>query len=190
MWQIIFVASFLPVFNIYKQKFMRLITVSLICFVAIACNQATESKNTNTADPAIANILTPSPDTNLNTTPPASTAASSTGIYDIWVLDSINANLINPADYTGGTPYIEFNAADGKFSAHSGCNSIKGIAVVNDNYFSINKLEVSKNACKNKTVENNFIKAISDKKAGYKIENNKLYLTSGAITHIFRRINR
>lgn len=173
---------------------MRLLTLLIIGTLAISCNQAKQEEKKNTPDPAISNIITPALDTNFNSNPavtPAVTPSEKpTNIYDIWVLDSINNKPMNPADYTGGSPYIEFTNDKGKFEAHSGCNSIKGIAVVKNNNFSIDNLTISKNTCKNKSVESDFIKAISDKKAGYKIENDKLYLTAGGSVHIFRRIRR
>jgi heat shock protein HslJ len=169
---------------------MRLVIVLLICAFSFACNQGKQEEKTNIPDPSISNIITPSLDTNLNTNPAVSASEQSTNLYDIWVLDSINNKPMNPADYTGGTPYIEFTNDKGKFEAHSGCNSIKGVAVVKSNNFRIDNLIISKNACKNKSVESNFIKALSDNKASYKIENDKLYLTAGGAVHIFRRIRR
>lgn len=166
---------------------MRLVYILLICFAGFACNQA--KKDTNTPDPGASNILSPNPDNN-PLTPPAATSPTTTGIYDIWVLDSINNKPVNPADYTGGTPYIEFTPADSGFNAHSGCNSFTGKAAITETSFKINQLKISKNKCKNPALESLFVKALSDKKAGYKIENNKLYLSAGSAVHTFRRITR
>jgi heat shock protein HslJ len=173
-----------------KIKFMRLVIVIIICSITCSCNQAKQEEKTNTPDPSISNLLTPTLDTNLNNTPPVVATAASTNLFDIWVLDSIDNKPMNPGDYTGGTPYVEFSNDKGKFNAHSGCNSIKGVAVVKENNLKIENLEISKNSCKNKALESSFIKAIADKKASYKIENDKLYLTAGGAVHIFRRIRR
>ena len=153
----------------------------LVCVCAIACNQS-EDKNipeTATSTSTTESSITISPN------PPPST-----GIQDIWVLDSINNKALDLVYFKHGTPYFDFNLDKKTFSGHTGCNGINGKLSEVSGKLVFDSLQFSREICKDNGFEKKLLKGF---KSGvtYNILNDKLYMNIDPTTvYIFRRIRR
>src|SRR5258705_5949745 len=139
--------------------------VILVCTYTAACNQA-ENKDQQTA------TGTNTAESSLTIT---NTAASSTNLQDIWVLDSINHKAPDSNYFAHGTPVFDLNPEKKTVSGHTGCNGLNGRLKVEGEKLIFDSLVVAKEICKDKGFEKKLLKAFSSG-VSYKISNDKLYM--------------
>ena len=164
---------------------LKLSTVVLVCFFVVACNQSGENEAGSNQN-AIS--------TNTVTTPlivPTDAAATTSAIYDIWVLDSINNKMPDSNFFSHGTPYFDFNEQKKTVSGHTGCNGLTGKLKVQGEKLIFDSLVVTAQTCKNKDFEKKLVNGFKSGRTTYKILNGNLHLNVDAGTNlIFRRIRR
>ena len=159
----------------------NIFSLILVCFIVLACNQsANKDDNANKIgiDTSAAASSLPAP--------------RSATLHDIWVLDSINNKPMDPADYSHGTPYFNFDLEKKTVTGHTGCNGVSGSLKVKEEKISFDSLVFAKQACKNdKGFEKKIVRGFKRGNLGYKILNDILYLNiePGSV-FIFRRIRR
>lgn len=100
-------------------------------------------------------------------------------LNDIWVLESINTNILFAPDFAKGLPKMEFNLQTNKMTGSDGCNNIMSNIEVKGNRIKFSSFAGTKMACNNNSVEKIFNELLSDKLVDYYLENNKLILYLG-----------
>ena len=167
---------------------LKLSIFALVCFFVVACNQSGENEagsnqkaiNTNTAENP---LIIP--------TDAAQTTATTSTIYDIWVLDSINKIVPDSNFFSHGTPYFDFNLEKKTITGHTGCNGLTGKLNVQGEKLIFNSLVVTTQTCKNKDFEKRLVNGFKSGRTTFKIVNGNLHLNVGNGTNlIFRKIRR
>ena len=154
--------------------------------IAISCSDTADEANPQTA-------TVTSTDTAPLIVPDGAPSASSTTIYDMWVLDSINGKAPDSGYFALGSPYFEFNAEKNTISGFTGCNGINGKINVKNQRVTFDSLIVSSQACrgKGKEFEKRLLTGFKSGKTTYTIQNEKLYLNLGTGSSIIlRKIRR
>src|SRR4030095_13811220 len=163
---------------------LKLSTFVIVCFFVIACNQSGKNEAGSNQNAINTNTATTSNDA-------AQTAATTSTIYDIWVLDSINKKAPDSNFFSYGTPYFDFNEEKKTISGHTGCNGLNGKLKVQGDKLIFDSLVVTAQACKNKDFEKKLVNGFKSGRTTYKILNGNLHLNVGAgMDLIFRKIRR
>ena len=169
-------------FCIKKILFVIAITAGFI-----SCDQSGDKEAANTAT---------APTTNATDNPlsiPGDAAATTTTVFDMWVLDSINGSAPDSGYFKTGSPYFDFNSEKNTVSGFTGCNGINGKLTVKGEQLKFDSLVVSAQACsgKAKEFERKLLAGFRSGNTTYKILNDRLYLNVGSGSNfIFRKIRR
>lgn len=95
-------------------------------------------------------------------------------INDIWILDFIEGVDYNPTPDSKNRPMIEIHSKDNKVTGNTGCNSMNGKVVIENNQIEFSNMAITKKFCEN-SIEQDFLIALGMAN-NYKIEKLKLYL--------------
>lgn len=98
-------------------------------------------------------------------------------LHDIWVLEEINGEKVNPADFNKELPNIEINSTTNTFMGFAGCNQINGTIFFENGLLRFTNIASTRMFCGDNNKENKFLKALQGA-TGYKVENNRLILTN------------
>ena len=160
--------------------------VTAICLSIAACDQSgdneKQAEQTSTTTKVAETPLT---------IPDNSTQTPSTGLQDIWVLDSIN-NIAPDSNYFAhGTPYFDLNLDKKTITGHTGCNALNGKLDVKGEKIIFDDLVIAKEVCNDKSFEKKLVSGFRSGNTTYAIVNDKLYLNAGPdFSVVFRRIRR
>ncbi|MCG9792626.1 META domain-containing protein [Flavobacterium algicola] len=94
-------------------------------------------------------------------------------LHDIWVLESLNGQSIDRADYINGLPIIEIYSATNSFIGFGGCNQIAGQLFFEKGLLRFKEVTTTEKLCTDSNLEKLFIEALQSTTT-YKIENNRL----------------
>ena len=158
----------------------------IFCLAATSCSNSDDNANPQTS-------TVTSTDTAPLAAPESGAAISTTTIYDMWVLDSINGKAPDSGYFTMGSPYFEIKAENNTISGFTGCNGISGKIKVADQRVTFDSLQVSSQNCagKGKDFERKLLTGFRSGKTIYSIQNEKLHLdVGGGSNFIFRKIRR
>ncbi len=97
-------------------------------------------------------------------------------LHDIWVLETLNGNMVTNENRKNELPLMEINSASNRFTGYSGCNRMNGTLFFEMGVLRFKDILTTKMACHD-NLENEFLKALKSATA-YKIENNRLWLSS------------
>lgn len=95
-------------------------------------------------------------------------------LHDIWVVLELKGNPIN----VDKKPDIEFNLKENKVFGFSGCNQFTGEIEVQENTIKFGMLAGTRRACPDMSLEDEFLKLITDKKLDFSFSDRGLLLES------------
>lgn len=110
-------------------------------------------------------------------------------LFDIWLLEELEGKKVTLDDFANEIPLLEINSSEKKFIGYGGCNRISGTIFQERELLRFSNIISTKMACGETNMENSFLKALQSS-TGYKIKNNRLYLTNpDGIKVIFKKID-
>ena len=95
-------------------------------------------------------------------------------LNDIWILEAINNDIQYPKNFQKGLPWIDLDLISNKMNGSDGCSKINSQFEVKGNRIRFTGFILTKNACKNASVEKIFSQFLSDKLVDYYLEKDKL----------------
>ncbi|MEO6165874.1 MAG: META domain-containing protein [Chitinophagales bacterium] len=109
-------------------------------------------------------------------------------LIDIWVLENMNGEKVDPKDYRSDLPRLEINS-EMNFTGTTGCNNISGKLEAGDQMIKMTIEKMTRMACTNSAAETAFVDAVNNATT-YSIGNNKLsIMQDGKITLIFKKVD-
>jgi heat shock protein HslJ len=109
-------------------------------------------------------------------------------INDVWALEFIKGVNYNPDSNSNQRPIIEIHLKDNKLVGNTGCNSMNGTVIVEEDQIEFSDIITTKMFC-SESIEQEFLIALG-KVNNYKIEKMKLYLyEDDEETMIFQKID-
>ncbi|UPQ78912.1 META domain-containing protein [Flavobacterium azooxidireducens] len=110
-------------------------------------------------------------------------------LFDIWLLEELEGKKVTLNNFAKEVPIIEINSSEKKFNGHGGCNRISGTIFQERELLRFTNIISTRMACGETNMENVFLKALQSS-TGYKIKNNRLYLTNpDGMKAIFKKID-
>lgn len=110
-------------------------------------------------------------------------------LFDIWVLESLEGKELERTLFTNDLPSLEINSSTQKIHGFSGCNRYTGSVFQERELLRFTQLLSTKMACNQLSFEDSFLNVLQQS-TGYKIKNNRLFLTqSDQVVAVFRKIN-
>lgn len=101
---------------------------------------------------------------------------SNPGLHDIWVLDSLNNEKVDPSKFSQGLPRLEFHLDGGKAYGYSGCNELTGRYYIFQDEISIKPLASTMKFCVDTPGESEFLELLNKNGFEYSIHNLRLTL--------------
>ncbi len=98
-------------------------------------------------------------------------------LHDIWVLEKLNTQTVNPSDFMKELPRLELNSSTNKFAGFAGCNRMNGTLYFERGLLRFSKVITTRMACPGNNKEADFLKALQSTTT-YKVENGKLILSN------------
>lgn len=167
------------------NSILKFSTFVFICSFMIACNSGEAESGSNTAtstNTADNPLLAPLPATNTSTTTATQT------IYAVWVLDSVNNEMIDSTYFSGrGKPYFDFNLEKKSLTGFTGCSGINGKVKMQGEKLIFDSLVVTKQDCTIKDFEKKIVTGFKSGKTTYKIVNGSLHLSIDRSTNLILR---
>jgi heat shock protein HslJ len=159
------------------------------CIFLLCCKQFSKKNNTSTAvDTTITNLLTEPiiPDSTSQVNQSGDTAVS---LHNYWVLEAIGDSILNPAEFTGGTPYFQLDLEKNTVSGYSGCNGMNGSLKVQGKKLVFGKISGEKRECNSIKFEKNYLNNLSGRTISFQIRSGKLELkVADGSTYIYRKM--
>ena len=110
-------------------------------------------------------------------------------LFDLWLLEEIDGKKVSLDDFNKEMPSIEINSSEKKFFGQGGCNRISGNIFQERELLRFTNIISTRMACGEINKENSFLNALQNS-TGYKIKNNRLYLTnSDGVKVVFKKID-
>lgn len=110
-------------------------------------------------------------------------------LFDRWVLESLEGKELDKTLFRNDLPSMEINSSTKKVNGFSGCNRFNGSIFQERELLRFTQLLSTKMACEQMGFEDKFLKVLQQS-TGYKIKNNRLFLTqSDQVVAVFRKIN-
>ena len=110
-------------------------------------------------------------------------------LFDIWLLEELEGKNVTLADFAKEIPLLEINSSEKKFIGYGGCNRVSGTIFQERELLRFTDIISTRMACGETNMENIFLKALQSS-TGYKIKNNRLYLTNpDGMKTIFKKID-
>lgn len=97
-------------------------------------------------------------------------------LHDIWVLQRMNGQAVDPDGLLKGAPQLEINLNTGAILGHSGCNNIRGRAEPLGHRIRFSKIAGTLMACQDQGFEARYLKALQDKTFSYTFSDGLLQL--------------
>lgn len=98
-------------------------------------------------------------------------------LHDIWVLEKLNTQTVNPSDFMKELPRLEMNSSTNKFTGFAGCNRMNGTLYFERGLLRFTNVITTRMACLGNNKEAEFLKALQSTTT-YKVENGKLILSN------------
>jgi len=95
-------------------------------------------------------------------------------INDIWALEFIKGVDYQPGTDSSERPVIEINSKENHVTGNTGCNSMNGKVVVENNQIEFSNMAITKKFCEN-SIEQDFLISLGMAN-NFKIEKMKLFL--------------
>jgi heat shock protein HslJ len=96
-------------------------------------------------------------------------------LHDIWVLEKLNGQKVNLADFTKEVPNLEINSSTSTFMGFAGCNRMNGNIFFEKGLLRFTNTITTRMACGENNKENEFLKTLQSTTT-YKVENLRLIL--------------
>lgn len=110
-------------------------------------------------------------------------------LYDIWLLEELESKIVVNENFSGEIPILEINASEKKFMGNGGCNRISGTLFQERELLRFTNMISTKMGCDSENLESIYLKVLQSC-TGYKIQNNRLYLSNpDGIKLIFKKID-
>jgi len=100
-------------------------------------------------------------------------------LHNIWVVEEMNGQKIESADFSNGAPTLELYSEEGKVSGHDGCNRLFGKIENQQGELRFSAMGSTRMACPKMEGSDQFLKLISDQSFNYYFEPGKLMLKQG-----------
>lgn len=97
-------------------------------------------------------------------------------LHDIWVLNSMNGQAVDPKGLLKGAPFLEINLNTGSILGHGGCNNIRGRIEPLGHKIRFSKIASTLMACPDLAFEARYLEALQDKTFTYTFSNMVLQL--------------
>ncbi|MDX5438170.1 MAG: META domain-containing protein, partial [Pontibacter sp.] len=105
-----------------------------------------------------------------------------------WVLQELNGKTINADALPRGIPTLVIYPEQGKVHGSGGCNRINGAIEIKGDKITFNQMAVTRMACPNMLVEDEFLRLLSGNKLLYQVQNGQLMLQmDGRTVMVFKR---
>ena len=98
-------------------------------------------------------------------------------LHDIWVLESINDDMVSPEQFGKELPNIEIYAKDNRFLGYAGCNTMSGTVFSEQSKIRFTQIVTTRKMCASTNNEALFLKAL-ERSTQFKVENLRLYLSN------------
>lgn len=98
-------------------------------------------------------------------------------LYDIWVLEKMNQQMISKEDFTEELPMLEINSLNNKFMGFAGCNSMNGNIFFEKGLLRFTDIATTRMMCGPNNKEADFLKDLRSSTT-YHIGNNRLTLSN------------
>jgi heat shock protein HslJ len=110
-------------------------------------------------------------------------------LHDIWVLEQMNGQKVNLADFTKELPNLEINSSTNKFMGFAGCNRMNGAIFFERGLLRFTNTITTRMACGDNNKENEFLKTLQSTTT-YKVENLRLILINESGNElIFKKVD-
>jgi len=100
-------------------------------------------------------------------------------LHNIWVVEEMNGQKIESADFSNGAPTLELYSEEGKVSGHDGCNRFFGKMENQQGELRFSAMGSTRMACPKMEGSDQFLKLISDQSFNYYFEPGQLMLKQG-----------
>ncbi len=100
-------------------------------------------------------------------------------LHNIWVLEEMDGQKTEAADFSAGLPTLEFYTGEGRVSGHDGCNRLFGKIINQNGDLKFTAMGSTRMACPNMQKSDQFLKLISDQSFGYEFGPRQLVLKQG-----------
>lgn len=117
---------------------------------------------------------------------------SNPALHDIWVLDSLNNQKVDPTHFPDGAPRLEFHLDGGKVYGFGGCNELNGRYFIIRNKLDIelNPIKIMKFCIEASPAESEFLSALNKKRFAYALHNGRLTLVQAdKTTLVFKKVD-
>ncbi len=98
-------------------------------------------------------------------------------LHGHWVLETLNGNKINQADFNKNFPSLEINRNNPTFTGFAGCNRMHGSLFFEKGLLQFTDITTTRMLCESTNKEAEFLLDLK-KMSTYKVENNRLTLSS------------
>ncbi|CDF80242.1 conserved hypothetical protein (DUF306) [Formosa agariphila KMM 3901] len=98
-------------------------------------------------------------------------------LHDIWVLESINDDIVTVEQFTKELPNLEINTSENTFMGYAGCNTMRGSIFSEQSKIRFKEIITTRKMCSPTNKEAQFIKEL-ERSIQFKIENRRLYLSN------------
>ncbi len=95
-------------------------------------------------------------------------------VHDIWAIIEFDGEELQAEDFNGEMPMMEINITTGQVMGTDGCNRFTGGVEVQDEFLIFSNLAGTRMACPKMEMGDKITKALSGKKLGFEIGDNKM----------------
>ncbi len=154
----------------------------IIIVLLISCNQSSKKDEPQTTLDSLLNKMgEPMPDTiNIDSTEK---------LQNFWVLESVNDVPIDITEFTGGSPYFNFDLEKNIVSGYGGCNGLNGAVKTETNKIIFGKITATKTTCNNIKFEKEYLNSLSGHTVTYELAPGKLKLkTNEGLIYSYKKL--
>ncbi|MBC7923890.1 MAG: META domain-containing protein [Ferruginibacter sp.] len=110
-------------------------------------------------------------------------------LNDIWVLESLDGQAVENAQFPKDRPYFEIHLSDNQLLGFAGCNRVRGKVTPEREGILFGPLVGTKMACPAIEFEQKFIRSLSERAFKHRIENRRLTLENRMNTLVFKKVD-
>ncbi len=111
-------------------------------------------------------------------------------LHDIWAVESINDEKLNPEKFPKDIPHFEINLKDKSFSGFAGCNQVTAPIQFSYNKMNLNPLGATKMYCaQTSAIEKTILSILRNHSVHYSFKGNRLILESREGVLILKKVD-
>lgn len=110
-------------------------------------------------------------------------------LHDIWVLDSLNGQVVPTGQFSKQQPYVEINLTTQRLLGFAGCNQFSGPITPERAGIRFGLLQSTNVSCPALAFEQKFLAILSGCTFGYRLANRRLTLKNRVDTAVFKKVD-